>query len=683
MANRLQFEQSLYLQQHAHNPVDWYPWGDEAFRIAADRQVPVLVSIGYAACHWCHVMERESFEDAEVAAFMNANFVCVKVDREERPEVDHIYMDAVTSMTGSGGWPLNVFVTPGKLPFYGGTYFPPRPAYNRPSWIQVLNHMTGIWVERRDDVESTAGQLADHLKQISTPELPQTSKAIDKELCLGIAESMLKNADGVNGGFGGAPKFPGTMATSFLLEHYLFTGDSKSLNQAVLNLDAMANGGIYDQLGGGFARYSTDNKWLAPHFEKMLYDNALLILAYCDGYSIAGNKRYATIIKDTIAFVERELKDPSGVYYCALDADSEGHEGLFYTFTWQDWCAAVTEHRETLSGYFGVTEEGNWEETNILHVAVPYGDQAEKFGMVDAELTGIVDRCRKHLFEIRSARVRPATDDKCLLSWNALMNMALTKAGLVLAEPGYLKLAEDHMDAMMAAFSDGNSYYHVWKGKAGTVGANLDDMAYLVQAMFALAAAKGENGLTKNAIGMVHKITAAFGFPDSPFFYFTPKDNLELPVRKLELYDGATPSGNAVMAHNLILAGLCSGDSALTSRASEMLTAMADKVSRYGTSFGYWALQLQRYAVGMRVVVCTGANAIEVAKEISFHKVPQAYFVASYKEIYDPSILKGKYFGDKTHIFVCSQDSCLPLVGEISQAVVQIGNGFENRGAKR
>ena len=428
MANRLIEEQSPYLQQHAHNPVDWYPWGDEAFLRAKNEDKPVLVSIGYAACHWCHVMERESFENEQVAAYMNERFICIKVDREEHPDVDHLYMDAVQAITGSGGWPLNVFVTPDRLPYYGGTYFPPSPAYQRPSWIQVLQRMSDIWTNERSEVDGQTTQMLEYLKNASATAMQAQKADWDTDTCRQMADTLLKQADTVWGGFGNAPKFPGTMAISFLLEHYHYTQYEPALKQALLSLDKMLEGGIYDQLGGGFARYSTDKEWLAPHFEKMLYDNALLISAYCDAYSITNDEKYKTIIEETIAFVEHELKDESGGYYSALDADSEGVEGKYYTWTWEEWQELIGND-EILMSYFGVSEEGNWEHTNILHVAEPAESIAMRMCLGTADVLSHVASGQGKAFARSTikARIRPLTDDKSLLSWNALMNIALSQ----------------------------------------------------------------------------------------------------------------------------------------------------------------------------------------------------------------------------------------------------------------
>ena len=490
MPNRLINEQSPYLLQHAHNPVNWYPWGDEAFNLAKEENKPVLISIGYAACHWCHVMEHESFEDEVIAAYMNEHFVCIKVDREEHPDVDHMYMDAVQAIGGSGGWPLNVFATPERAPFYGGTYYPPRPAYNRPSWMQLLHRMNEIWQQQQDEVKLQSDQIIQHLTQASlTPALSQgeggvTGPELSKELPRKIAESLLKQADMEKGGFGNAPKFPGTMAISFLLEHYHFTGHEPSLKHALRSLDAMIEGGIYDQLGGGFARYATDRNWLAPHFEKMLYDNALLIAALCDAFSITKEPRYKKIIDETIAFSERELKDESGGYYCAIDADSEGEEGKFYTWTWEDWIAAAgpfesAQDAAIAEEYFGVKREGNWETTNILHIANSITGIAVEKSVTEEYVYELISTVKSRLLAVRQKRIRPITDDKCLLSWNALMNKGLCKAGVVLKQENYLARAAEDMGWMLEKFEQNGQLLHTWKQGTAKIPGKLDDLAFV------------------------------------------------------------------------------------------------------------------------------------------------------------------------------------------------------------
>ncbi len=672
MPNRLISEQSQYLLQHAQNPVDWYPWGDEAFAKAKAEHKPVIVSIGYAACHWCHVMEHESFENDEIAAYMNEHFVCIKVDREEHPDVDHIYMDAVQAISGNGGWPLNVFVTPDRVPFYGGTYYPPKPAYSKPSWSQLLERMAQIWVHQYDEVTLQAEQMIKHLQQAAKTITAKVGGNWSMEVCDQVAKSLLIQADKEKGGFGNAPKFPGTMAISYLLEHYHFTGFQPALDQALLSLDAMANGGIYDQLGGGFARYATDREWLAPHFEKMLYDNALLVMSYCDAYSVTRNERYREIVDETIAFVERELKDVSGSYYCALDADSEGVEGKFYTWTYDEWTEAVG-YRPAAAAYFGVVEEGNWEHTNILHLGRDADKIAAAFGMTTATLMADVNEVKAILRALRAKRIRPLTDDKCLLSWNALMNIALTKAAGVLGNEHYAHRAEEHITALLQQFDVIDGVKHTWKGGLARIPAKLDDMAYLIQALLQLASLTGKDSWARKAISVMEQTISDFSHEEG-FFYFTPEGQTDIPVRKVDLYDGATPSANAVMAHNLWICGMITERSEWVNRAQKMLHNMAETTSRYSYSFGYWGQLIQRSIVGMKTVVLTGKNAVKSSNEIKTSYLPQIFSLILTDKTAILPILENKFSDANLHIFVCSEEACLSPVSVVEQAIKLIND---------
>jgi uncharacterized protein YyaL (SSP411 family) len=668
MANRLIHEQSPYLQQHAHNPVDWYPWGDEAFERAAKEQKPVLVSIGYSACHWCHVMERESFENAAVAAYMNEHFINIKVDREEHPDVDHMYMDAVQAISGSGGWPLNVFVTPERLPFYGGTYYPPRPAFNRPSWMGLLERMNDIWAHRRDEVEAQGTQMLQYLQQASKVASGAQGQQADTDTCKVMAGNLLQQADKVHGGFGNAPKFPGTMAISYLLEHYHYTGNKEALAQAQLSLDAMISGGIYDQLGGGFARYATDNEWLIPHFEKMLYDNALLVSSLCDAYMLTGEERYRRAITETIAFVERELKDPSGLYYSALDADSEGVEGKFYTWTWAEWQEVVSDD-PVMTTHFGVSEAGNWEHTNILHIVKSEEEIAIEKGLDLVDVRKHIGGIKEKLFEARNKRIRPLTDDKSLLSWNALMNIALSKVYLALDEEKYLVIVREHMRSMLQNFVQAGALLHTWKQGTARIAAKLDDYAYLIQALLQLAEVSGDNEFISSAIEWTERVVNEFGHEDGNYFYYSSALQTDIPVRKTDLYDGALPSANAVMAHNLLVLGMCAERSDWSERASYMLQQVTTTCTRYTYSFAYWAMLLQRMVKGVKTVVCTGEEAHKMALQVLKRYVPHGYIVTSEKEIFDLPLLRDKYISGKSLIFVCRQDACLSPVSDIKAAL--------------
>ena len=668
MPNRLINEQSLYLLQHAHNPVDWYPWGDEAFKRATEEHKPVIVSIGYAACHWCHVMEHESFENEQVAAYMNEHFICIKVDREEHPDVDHIYMDAVQAIAGSGGWPLNVFVTPERIPFYGGTYFPPRPAHKRPSWMQLMQRMAQIWEGQQDEVALQAEQMLNYLKQAASSFAAGKATDMTKETCKRIAGNILKLADKENGGFGNAPKFPGTMAISFLLDNYHFTDNKEALAQALLSLDAMAGGGIYDQLGGGFARYSTDREWLAPHFEKMLYDNALLVMAYCDAYSITKSPSYKAIIEETIAFVERELKEGTGGYFCALDADSEGVEGKYYTWTWEEWVKIFGDDAGLIGAYFGVTQNGNWEGVNILHVAGTIEGVAAAFHVPVEVYRLKIEQAKKQLYDLRQRKIRPLTDDKCLLSWNALMNIALTKAASVLGNERYNTIAAAHIRWMMEAYITPQGIRHTWKCGVAKIPAKLDDLAYLVQAMLQLASATGENRWVAEAVNIMEGVIKDFEAGED-FFYFTSSAQQDIPVRKIDLYDGATPSANAVMAHNLWICGICAERADWLERSKGMMAKIASNVEKNGYSFSYWAQLIQKNIMGMKTVICAGNNAMEEGAALRGSYIPQMFLLFATKNEEQLPILKNKFSPDNFYIFVCTEQECLPPVSVVGQAV--------------
>jgi uncharacterized protein len=671
MANRLANEQSPYLQQHAQNPVDWYPWGEEAFERAKKENKPVIVSIGYSACHWCHVMERESFEDEQTARYMNEHFINVKVDREEHPDVDHLYMDAVQAISGSGGWPLNVFVTPERLPFYGGTYFPPRPAFNRPSWIELLQRMNEIWVEKQEDIATQTEQMLQYLKQASQISFPTNGSIGDKEACSMMAANLLKQADKQHGGFGKAPKFPGTMAISFLLEQYHFTKNKEALDHAVFSLEAMIKGGIYDQVGGGFARYSTDEQWLAPHFEKMLYDNALLIISLCDAYQLTQGGRFKETIEETIAFVETELRDETGLYYSALDADSEGVEGKFYTWTWDEWNEVLQD--KILERYFGIEEHGNWEHTNILHEAVDKEELAREAGISKEELGNKIKQAKEALFSKRAGRIRPSTDDKVLLSWNALMNLALTRAGIALQREDLLERAEQQMEVLVEYFHDGE-LKHVWKKGVARIEANLDDYAYLIQALLQLASATGNNRWIAKANELCEIVMKEFQHENGSFFYYTSFKQKDIPVRKVDIYDGATPSANAVMAHNLMLLGMCMERAAWIEQAEHMLQQMSETAAKYTYSFSYWSILIQRYVAEPKTIVITGKASKERREELRNYLLPDCYVVTSEKEISDMPILKDKRISDESLIFVCTHQACLApvhTVGETLQIVTK------------
>ncbi|MET0242570.1 MAG: thioredoxin domain-containing protein, partial [Flavitalea sp.] len=455
--NRLSQESSPYLLQHANNPVDWYPWSEEAFEKAKAENKPVLVSIGYAACHWCHVMERESFENHDTAAIMNDRFVNIKIDREERPDLDHIYMDAVQAMTGGGGWPLNVFLTPDKKPFYGGTYFPPTQAFNRPSWTDVLTSLSNSYREKPEEILAQADYLVQHMNStnafgLGKPGLADKIGPGLKDEVHTLFDNIMKTADRTDGGFGAAPKFPQTFTIRFLLHYYYHTKEQAALDQALLSLDKMIAGGINDQLGGGFARYSTDSSWLAPHFEKMLYDNALLLIVIAEAYQITGHPKYANTIAETVRFVDEEMTSPENGFYSALDADSEGVEGKFYTWSKAEIESILGEDADLFNAFYDVSERGNWEHTNILNIPVAIETFAAARHMRPEDLGLLLAHSRTKLLQQRSSRIRPQLDDKILIGWNALMCIGLCKAAAATGDQTYRNRAEANIIFLLNNF---------------------------------------------------------------------------------------------------------------------------------------------------------------------------------------------------------------------------------------
>ena len=636
--NSLINETSPYLLQHAHNPVNWFPWGQEALDKAKAEDKPILVSIGYAACHWCHVMERESFEHEEVAALMNANFVNIKIDREERPDLDHIYMDAVQVMTGSGGWPLNVFLTPALKPFYGGTYFPPLKAFNRPSWKEVLHGVNQAFRERRQEIEDQSASLTDHLHRSNgfgiqtgselVPE-PEWFNSAQQSL---IFENSMKQADTEWGGFGKAPKFPQTFVIQFLLRHYHFTGNETAKDQALLSLDKMIQGGIYDHLGGGFARYSTDAEWLAPHFEKMLYDNALLLIVLSEAYQLTGRDTYRTVMAETIAFVEREMTGEEGGFYAALDADSEGVEGKYYVWTKAEIEKILGEDAPLFCAYYDVSENGNWEHTNILRVLVPVEQWVREKKADREKLLSVLDRGRRLLMEHRQQRVRPQTDDKFLLGWNALMCLALCRCFASTGERKYREMAERNMNFMLDRFRgpDG-TLHHTYKAEKARFPAFLDDYAYLVSALIALQEISTDVSWLNEARNLCKVVLDRFGVENEPLFYYTPAGEGNLIIRKKEIYDGAVPSGNAVMAFNLYYLSIVYDIREWKQRAMEACRMVETMVTKYPSSFGVWATVMQEFTYGTHELVVVGKGHEEMAARILAAYLPNKVFQSSLK----------------------------------------------------
>lgn len=669
--NRLISESSPYLLQHAHNPVDWYPWSEEAFEKAKKEDKPVLVSIGYAACHWCHVMERESFENPEVAAIMNEHFINIKVDREERPDVDHIYMDAVQAITGSGGWPLNVFLTPDRKPFYGGTYFPPQKAFNRPSWKDILFFIAGAYKNRKGEVIEQAQNLTGHL-QVSNSFAASVSKEniFDAFHINDAFKNIMKTADREWGGFGRAPKFPQTFIIGFLLSYASENHNKEALDQALLSLDKMINGGIYDQVAGGFARYSTDAEWLVPHFEKMLYDNALLISIVAEAYQLTQNETYKNVIEETLAFTEREMMHEAGGFFSALDADSEGEEGKFYVWSYEEVKNILKEEFEIFYEYFDISPKGNWEHKNILWIKKSLKQFAEEKNISREKLQSIIKIGKEELFAGRSKRVRPGVDDKIILGWNALMNIAYSKAYAATASLHYKNLAERNMQFLLSSYQNEKGLLnHTWKNGKSNHPAFLDDYSYLIRALIELAQVTGNYKYLDKAKAFTEVVIENFGDEGSPLFYYTHKNQTDVLVRKKEIYDGATPSGNAVMAYNLYHLSIFFDVEEWRNKAEQMVRSLADVIIKYPASFGVWLSLLFEMTAGTKEIAILGKEWKNFLQKILGIYISHKLVQAAENPVRMYPLLSNKPEADETRIYLCENYECHQPVNTISEFV--------------
>jgi uncharacterized protein len=586
--NRLADQTSPYLLQHKDNPVDWYPWGEEALARARAEDKPLLVSIGYSACHWCHVMEHESFEDPETAALMNESFVPIKVDREERPDVDSIYMGAIQAMTGHGGWPLNVFTDPDGVPFYGGTYFPPEPRHGMPSFRQVLEGVSEAWRTRRDEIRTSAPRTIEGLGAVSRVQVPEGEPS---PAVIDAAESALAGQFDPNfGGFGGAPKFPPASALEFLMGRMAKPGaDAERAEKAreivATSLEHMARGGIYDQVGGGFARYSVDAHWLVPHFEKMVYDNALLARAYLHAWQLTGVDLFRRVCEETLDWALREMRGPEGGFYSALDADSEGEEGRFYVWAEPELRDVLGKDAPAMLRYWGVDQGPNFEGRSILHVA---GDDVDP---------ATLDRARRALYEVRARRVWPGLDDKRLAAWNALMISALADAGAVLGRDDYTDAARRCARFVLGEMraSDGRLLRTYKYGRAA-LNAYLEDHAFLLEALLVLYEATFEAHWFINARTLADTMIERFGSPDGGFFD-TSSDHETLIVRPRSLEDHPIPSGSSSAAYGLERLSAFTGEHRYEQRADEVLRMLAEPAARHPQGFGH-LLQAMRFHFG-------------------------------------------------------------------------------------
>ena len=622
-ANSLINETSPYLLQHAYNPVDWYPWGEAALSAARTHDKPIFLSIGYSACHWCHVMERESFEDVETAALMNELFINIKVDREERPDLDSIYMDAVQAMTGQGGWPMSVFLTPDMQPFYGGTYYPPQPRFGMPGFRQVLRSVADAFQKRRSEIDSQAQRLTDMLSRtgnLASQESDLSTQVLDKAV-----EQLLQYFDNEHGGFGSQPKFPQPMTMDFALTQTIRTGDLDTLYMAELTLEQMALGGIYDQLGGGFHRYSVDAVWLVPHFEKMLYDNSQLLRTYLHAWLVTQRPLYRRIIDETIDYVLREMTAAGGGFYSTQDADSEGEEGKFFVWTAGEIDQILGPQISGIfNSYYGVSEGGNFEGKNILHIGQTVESVAQAYGITDAEVDQILAGARRRLLVERDKRVKPGRDDKILTEWNGLMIHALAECGVTLGRTDALEAAKDAASFVLRKMSqpDGKLFRsyksHDAAGQPGEARLNayLEDYASFIRALTALYEATFDLRWLGEASRLTRIMFEQFHDVERGGFYQTGIDHEQLVVRRKDFVDNAIPSGNSMAVEALLRLAALLGNEEYRHEATRIVLLMKDSMSSQPTGFGRLLCALNALLAPSQEVAIVGDSADEATQDL-------------------------------------------------------------------
>jgi hypothetical protein len=667
--NQLINETSPYLLQHAHNPVNWLPFGEAAFKLAQRENKPMLISIGYSSCHWCHVMEHESFENEEIAQLMNASFVCVKVDREERPDVDHVFMDAVQQVHGSGGWPLNCFALPDGRPFWGGTYFRPE------QWKQLLSNVVHLFQNQFTDLEQQASELSEGVARQNYMLNEGTENGNGSVDFTALHAVLNQGFDAEKGGIRGAPKFPMPVVLKSMLHFGVSQKDNDSLKLVEVSLQKMACGGIYDQAGGGFARYSTDSDWKVPHFEKMLYDNAQLVGLYASAFRETGKTLYKEVIEQTLEFVNRELTAPEGVFYSALDADSEGEEGLFYTWTAEQFNAALGHYGSLAGEYYGIDAQGLWEHgRNIL--LRPESDElfAQQHYLSLQELDSLTAFCRAQLLKARSERARPALDDKMLVAWNSLMVSTLVDAAVALGKDEYLHTAQVAARFILHNLKrpDGG-LYHTWKNGKPQISAFLDDYAFTAEAFLKLYSVTTDEAWLHEAVTLTEYVAGKFYDSHSGFFWYSEDTDSHVFARKIEIYDGVIPSGNSAMAHVLHTLGVFLHKDDYIEKARQMLLAMESRYMRSPAAYANWASLALRSAKEQYIMAVVGPDAVRLVGELLNKNVPGILIFGSTNSS-DLPYFAGRYVEGKTLIYICSGTYCMAPVETVEDAVRELNN---------
>jgi uncharacterized protein YyaL (SSP411 family) len=664
--NSLINETSPYLLQHAHNPVNWYPWGDEALEKAKSEDKLLLISIGYSACHWCHVMEHESFENEEIAKLMNELFVCIKVDREERPDIDQVYMDAVQLITGRGGWPLNCFALPDGRPFYGGTYFPSD------NWVKVLKAISHAYISEKDKVLKSAEQVSEGVRTSGLiEEKVKNSSYSMKELNASV-NAWKSSFDKKYGGENRAPKFPIPISLEFLLDYYFYTKDVDVFDHLVLSLDKMAEGGIYDQVGGGFARYSVDEYWKVPHFEKMLYDNAQLLSLYAKAYRLTKKPLYNRVVEETIGFLERELYQGEGGYYSALDADSEGVEGKFYVWEQEEVDDVLGEDASIFSDYYEVSKSANWEEGNILHIKKDKSDLLEKYKLTESVFDNLIKESKDKLLVARAERIRPGLDDKFLTSWNALLIKGYIDAYKASGDEAYLEKANHIADFIVEKMSEsGVQLLRTYKNGDARISAFLDDYSFTIEAFIALYQVRFDEKWLDKANAMAAYVIEYFHDDKSGMFFYTSVKDAELVARKMEVMDNVIPSSNASMAESLYLLGNLLGKQEYVEMSEQMLANMSDHTLKFTSYHGKWASLMLKYIESPYELVISGKDAKKFQRDFNTNFHPNVLIIGSEQES-DLPLLKNRFSNETTSFYLCKDKACFLPTSDLNEIIKHI-----------
>ncbi|MCD4683843.1 MAG: thioredoxin domain-containing protein [Bacteroidales bacterium] len=665
--NKLIDETSPYLLQHAHNPVDWVAWNTETLAKAKSENKLILISIGYSACHWCHVMEHESFEYEEVANVMNDHFICIKVDREERPDVDQVYMDAVQKISGQGGWPLNCFALPDGRPFWGGTYFP------KEQWIEILNNIVEIYKTQKKKLEQQAADITEGINRNDFLDLEPEDLFLTKETLEDMVHNFSAKFDKLEGGTKGAPKFPMPNNVLFLLRYYARTKKPEMLNHVELTLQKMTAGGIYDQIGGGFARYSVDDQWHVPHFEKMLYDNAQLVSLYAEAYQLTKNELYKKVVEETLKYVDLEMTNPEGGFYSTLDADSEGVEGKFYVWEKKEIETIIKKDSDIVIDYFGIDKDAYWEDGNNVLIRVKSVAQlADKYTKTDDEIFKILSEAKRKLLKNRSERVRPGLDDKILTSWNALMIKGFIDAYAAIGKSDYLETAIKNADFLLQKTKkDDGGLFHNYKNDKATIDGFLEDYAFMIEALIELYQATFDEKWISQAKQFMEYTIRHFYDDQSGMFYFTSDESNDLIARKMEVTDNVIPASNSSIANSLFFLSLIYEKAEYKQMAEKMLKQVEGKMIAYPSAFSNWGILYLNLVFPFHTLVITGEEALTKANELNRLYFPNIIRAGSIGKSELP-IFKDRFVKDKTMIYVCTGSECKLPVENIEEALGQI-----------